>query len=77
MASVIIRVCFHSISFIFVTTGESMMSTFPTEASINFTAATATQLKVNSSDPRSPVALSESVAVSQDCSLPDQRSVER
>lgn len=53
------------------------MSTFPTEASINVTAATDTQLKVNSSDLRSPVALSESVFVSQGCSLPDQRSVER
>lgn len=67
----------HSISFIFVTTGENVMSTFPTEASINVTAATDTQLKVNSSDLRSPVALSESVFVSQGCSLPDQRSVER
>uniref|UniRef100_A0A8C2F8E2 Adhesion G protein-coupled receptor D1 n=1 Tax=Cyprinus carpio TaxID=7962 RepID=A0A8C2F8E2_CYPCA len=43
--------------------GENVMSTFPTEASISVTAATDTQLKVNSSDLRSPVALSESVSV--------------
>lgn len=68
---------FTFICLFFATTGENVMSTFPTEASINLVAATDNQLQVNSSDLRSAVAFSESVSMCLDWSLPNQRRVER